>query len=153
MHAAQGAREQVPPGRVLAAPRAAVHPVVHAAVAVRADVLELVIAPGERLRAPAPRAPLHRVHEPPAAALAAFVEEESLRSLERLEARIGVADVPPAPGAEGVTVGHHPAAVAALGAGLALRVAPLEPPPAVAAVGPEPLHLRLAGREIGRASC
>src|SRR5438309_1907985 len=150
VHAAQRARQQVPPGRVLAAPRAGIHPVVHAAVAVRTDILELVVAPGERLRTPAPRTPLHRVHEPAAAALAPLVEQEPFGRLERLGARVGVADLAPAPGTEGVTVRHHPATVAALGAGLALRIAPLEPPPAVRAIRPEPLHLvpfQLVGRD------
>src|SRR4026208_1990485 len=56
----QRARDQIPPGGVFAAPRARRHPVVHAAIAVRAGILEMIVAP--RLRAPAPGAEAHRIH-------------------------------------------------------------------------------------------
>src|SRR2546429_6153897 len=51
---------------VFAAPWADVHPVVHALVAMGADVLKLLVAPF--LRAPAPGAGAHRVHHAAAAA-------------------------------------------------------------------------------------
>src|ERR1041384_1225784 len=79
----QRARNQVAAGSVLAAPGTRRHPVVHAAIAVRADVLEVLVFP--RLRAAAPRTESHRIHD--AAAAAPFtpaVEFESLRRLERV---------------------------------------------------------------------
>src|SRR5205823_10786220 len=142
-HPAQRLADQVAPGGVFAAPRADVHPVVHALVAVRADVLELLVAP--LLRAPAPGTGAHRVHHAAAATpLAAPVVLEPLWGLERLGARGPVGDVATTPGAEREAVRHDPAAVVALRAGLLGRVAPLEPAAAVRAVRPEALHLRRA---------
>src|SRR5882762_4475961 len=141
---AQRLADQVAPGGVFAAPRADVHPIVHALVAVRADVLELLVAPF--LRAPAPGARSHWVHHAAAAApLAAPVVFEPLWGLQRFGARIAVGDVATAPGAEREAVRHHPAAVVALRAGLFGAVAPLEPATAVRAIRPEALHLRRAG--------
>src|SRR2546422_11592904 len=76
--------DQVAPGHVLAAPGAHLHPVVHAPVAVRADVLEPVaVAP--LLRPAAPRTGPHRVHHPAPAspATAALILESLGRSEER----------------------------------------------------------------------
>src|SRR5262249_9754943 len=98
-----------------------------------------------RLLATAPGTEPHRVHDPAAAApLAAPVELEALRRLERLLARVVVVDVAPAPRAKRRRIRDHPAAVRALGAGLALRVPPLEPPAATRAEAPEPLQLGVA---------
>src|SRR5690349_10908253 len=143
--AAQRPWNEVAPRRILAAPGARRHPVVHPAVAVRADVLKIVVAPG--LRAPAPRAEPHRVHDTAAAApVAARVVLEGLRRFERLLARVLVVDVPAAPGAERKRVRHHPSAVGAFGARLPQRVLPLEPPAATRAEAPEPLQLGAAAR-------
>ena len=143
--APQRLADQIPPGGILAAPRARFHPVVDALVAARANVLKLLVAP--LLGAPAPRAMLHRVHHAAAAPpLAAAVILEPLRGLERLGARIAVGDVAPAPGTEREAVRHHPAAVVALCAGLFRGVAPLQAPAAVRAERPEALQLRRAGR-------
>src|SRR6059058_5906074 len=113
--------------------------------AVRADVLVAVVTP--LLGPAAPGAVRHRVHHataaPPAAAPLVL---EPFRSLERLGARRLVRDVAPAPGTEREGVGDDPAAVVALGARRLLRVAPLQPPPAVGAVRPEALQLRTARR-------
>src|SRR5689334_21492762 len=150
-HSPQGLADQVASRGVLAAPRADVHPIVHALVAMRADVLELLIAPF--LRASAPGTKAHRVHHAATAApLAARVVLEALGGLERLRARILVGDVATAPGAEREAVGHHPAAVVALRARLLGRVAPLEPAAAVRAVRPEALHFGRAGgtAQLGR---
>src|SRR3989449_2148397 len=138
--------DQVAPGHVLAAPGAHLHPVVHAPVAVRADVLEPVaVAP--LLRPAAPRTGPHRVHHPaPASPATAALILESLGRLERLRARVAVANVPPAPGAVREAVRHHPAAVVALGARLLRRIAPLEPSAAVRAERPKALQLRHARR-------
>ncbi len=141
--APQGPRDEVAPGGVFAAPRARRHPVVHAAVTVRAGILQVIVAPC--LRAPAPGAEPHRIHHAAAAApIAAGVEFESLRRLERLVARVLVLDVAAAPRAERRGVRHHPPAVRALRIGLALRVAPLEPPAAARTIAPEPLQLGMA---------
>src|SRR5213592_4061421 len=142
---------QIAPGGVFAAPRADVHPIVHALVAVRADVLELLVAPF--LRAPAPGARPHRVHHAAAAApLAAPVILEPLGGLERLRARVPVGDVATAPGAVREAVRHHPTAVVTLRAGLLGGVAPLEPATAVRAIRPKPLHFGRAGgtAQLGR---
>src|SRR5207248_7466055 len=145
--AAQRLADQVAPGGVFAAPRADVHPVVHALVAVRADVLELLVAP--LLGAPAPGARAHGVHHAAAATpLAAPMVLESLRGLERLGARVPVGDVATAPGAEREAVRYDPAAVVALRTGLLGGVAPFEPAAAVRAGRPERLHL---GRARGTA--
>src|SRR6266571_2783335 len=143
--------DQIAPGGVFAAPRADVHPIVHALVAVRADVLELLVAPF--LRAPAPGARPHRVHHAAAAApLAAPVILEPLGGLERLRARVPVGDVATAPGAVREAVRHHPTAVVTLRAGLLGGVAPLEPATAVRAIRPKPLHFGRAGgtAQLGR---
>src|SRR5690349_12271694 len=135
-HSPQGLADQVASRGVFAAPRADVHPIVDALVAMRADVLELVIAPF--LRASAPGTEAHRVHHAATAApLAAPVVLETLGGLERLRARILVGDVATAPGAKREAVRYHPAAVVALRARLLGSVAPLEPAPAVRAVRPE----------------
>src|SRR3989442_1279465 len=140
---AQRLADQVAPGGIFAAPRADVHPVVYALVAVRADVLELLVAP--LLRAPAPGTRAHWVHHAAAAPpLAAPVVPEPFRGLERLGARVPVGDVATAPGTKREAVRHHPAAVVALRAGLLGGVAPLEPAAAVRAVRPEALHFRRA---------
>src|SRR2546429_6175002 len=66
---------------VFAAPWADVHPVVHALVAMGADVLKLLVAPF--LRAPAPGAGAHRVHHAAAATpLAASRSEEHTSELQ-----------------------------------------------------------------------
>src|SRR6267378_1404510 len=84
--APQGARNEIAAGGVLAAPGARRHPVVHAAVTVRAGILEVIVAP--RLGPPAPGAEPHRIHHATAAApVAAGVELESLRRLQRLVTR------------------------------------------------------------------
>src|SRR5207245_1090609 len=143
--AGQSARNEVAPGGVRAAPGARVHPVVDPLVAVRANVLEVIVAPA--LLPAAPGAVGHRVlHAAAATPVAARVILESLRRLQRLRAGIGIGDVPAAPGAERELVRHHPAAVAALRAGDALGVAPLEPATAVGAAGPERLELGAARR-------
>src|SRR6266436_4689382 len=149
--APQRAGDEVATGGVLTAPWARRHPVVHAAVAVGADVLEIIVAPG--LRAPAPRTEPHRVHHAAAAApVAAGVELEPLRRLQRLVTRVLVLDVAAAPGAERRSVRHHPAAVGALRVGLAQGVAPLEPPAAARTVAPEALQLGVAAgaAQLGR---
>src|SRR2546427_12523790 len=61
--------DEVLSGGILAAPGTPVHPVVHALVAVGADVLELVVAP--LLGPAAPRAVAHRIHHTTAATPAA----------------------------------------------------------------------------------
>src|SRR6185437_176206 len=143
-HAPQRLADQVAAGGIFTAPRADVHPIVHALVAVRADVLELLVAPF--LRAPAPGARSHWVHHAAAAApLAAPVVFEPLWGLERFGARIAVDDVATAPGAEREAVRHHPAAVVARRAGLFGGVAPLEPAAAVRAIRPEAVYFRRAG--------
>ena len=149
--AAQRPRDQIAPGRILTAPRARRHPVVHPAVAVGADVLEIIVLPG--LRAAAPGTKPHRVHDAAAASpLAATVELESLGRLERLVARILVLDVAATPGAERRCVRHDPTTVCALGVRLTLRVLPLESPAAARAKAPEPLQLGVAVRaaQLGR---
>src|SRR5213592_1913485 len=124
--ARRSARDEVATGGVLAAPGARRHPVVNAAIAVGTDVLEIIVAP--RLGAPAPRTKPHGVHHAAAAApVAARVELESVRRLQRLVARVLVLDVAAAPRAKRRRVRHHPAAVGTLRTRLALRVFPLEP--------------------------
>src|SRR6266568_530443 len=145
-HPAQRLADQVAPRRVLAAPGADVHPVVHPPVAVRADVLEPVaIAP--LLRPAAPRAVAHRVHHStPASPATTAVVLESLGRLERLRARVAVADLASAPGTVCEAVRHHPAAIVALGPRLLRGVAPLESTTAVRAERPEALELGRARR-------
>src|SRR5439155_5978641 len=140
---AQGTQDQVAAGGVLAAPGAGVHPIVHTAIAMRADVLEPPVRP--LLAAAAPGAELHRVHRSAGAAPATPLELEPLRGLQGLGARILVADVVTAPGTEGVAVRHHPTAVAAFRPRSALEVAPLQAAAAVGAKIPEALHFRGAG--------
>src|SRR3989442_1323895 len=83
----QSPGDEVASGGVLAAPRAGRHPVVHAAVTMRAGILEVIVAP--RLRPAAPGAEAHRVHHAAAAApIAAGVELQSLRRLQRLVAPV-----------------------------------------------------------------
>src|SRR5881409_1901794 len=136
--------DQVLSGGILPAPGTPVHPVVHALVAVGADVLELVVAP--LLGPAAPGAVAHRIHDAAAAApAAAAVELESLRRLERHGARVPVGDVAPAPRAMGEAVRDDPAAVVTLGPGLPRDVPPLEPLPDVpGGARPEPIELRPA---------
>src|SRR5207244_8572296 len=106
----QGLADQIASGGILAAPRADVHPVVHALIAMRADVLELLVAPF--LRASAPGTKAHRVHHAATAApLTAPVVLEAFGGLERFRTRVPVGDVATAPGAEREAVRHHPAAV------------------------------------------
>src|SRR6266481_829958 len=148
--APQRPRNEIAAGGVFAAPGAGRHPVVHAAVAVRAGILEVIVAP--RLRAPAPRAEPHGIHHAAAAApVAAGGELESLGGLERLVARVLVLDVAAAPRAERRRVRHHPAAIGALRTGFALRVLPLESPAAARTVAPVALQLGVAARaaELG----
>src|SRR5437773_4019122 len=117
----------------------------------RADVLELLVAPFWRAPAPGPRP--HRVHHAAAAApLAAPVILEPLGGLERLRARVAVDDVATAPGAVREAVRYHPTAVVTLRAGLLGGVAPLEPATAVRANRPKPLHIGRAGgtAQLGR---
>src|SRR5256885_7158429 len=143
-HPAQRLADQVPAGGVLPAPRADLHPIVDALAAMRADVLKLPIVPF--LGTAAPGAEPHRVHHAAAAPpAAAAVIQKPLGRLERLGARVLVGDLAPAPGAIREAVGHDPAAVVALRAGLLRGIAPLEPPPAVRAVRPEARDLRRAG--------
>src|SRR5256885_13205386 len=144
-HPAQRLADEVAPGGVLPAPGADLHPVVDPLAAMGADVLEFPIEPA--LWATAPRAEPHRVHHAAAASpAAATVIQEPLRRFERVGARALVGDVAPAPGAIREAVGHDPAAVIALCAGLFRGVAPLESPPAVRAVRPEARDLGRAGR-------
>src|SRR3989475_12860169 len=85
--------DEVPSGGILAAPGTPVHPVVHALVAVGADVLELVVAP--LLGPAAPRAVAHRIHHTTAATPAAAAGVvERLRRPERARARGPGRDVP-----------------------------------------------------------
>src|SRR5258705_12789240 len=103
----------------------------------------MIVAP--RLRAAAPGAEPHRIHHAATAApVAARVELEALRRLERLLARVLVLDVAPAPGTERRRIGHHPTAVGAFRARLAVDVFPLEPPTAAGAVAPEAIQLGVA---------
>src|ERR671930_354890 len=102
----------------------------------RANVLEVVVAP--RLGPPAPGTEPHRIHDAAAATpVAAGVEFESFRRLERLLARVRILDVAAAPGAERRRVRHYPAAIRALRARLPLRVLPLEAAAAAGTVAPE----------------
>src|SRR5712671_4564961 len=138
--ASQRARDEIASRGVLAAPRASRHPVVHAPIAVRAGVLEMIVPPG--LRPPAPRAEPHRIHHAAAAApIAAGVEFESLRRLQRLVARARVLNVAPTPRTERRRIRYHPSAIRALRVRLTLRIGPLQPPAAARTVAPEPLQL------------
>src|SRR5439155_26143385 len=122
-------------GGIFAAPRARVHPVIHATRAVRADAFELPIF-DPVLLGPAPGAKRHRVLNPAAAARVALgVVAESLGSLERRLARVArLVYVRSAPGAERKPVRDNPAAAVAFRPGLAAAVPPRQGPRAIRAV-------------------
>ena len=148
-HPPQGAGDEIPSGGVLPAPGAVVHPVVHAAGAVRAFPLELVLV-APRLLAPAPGAPAHGIlHAAAAAPVAARVHAEAAGGLQRLLRGVPLLlDVDSAPGTVGVLVRDDPAAVVALRAGHVLGVSPLLRPAAVGAVRPVPLELAAADATV-----